>query len=201
MSDLIENDLPEDNDSGEVSIATLRQVAKYLGVPAQRSWSKEDYIQAIKLKQANNNVASLVLDGSGNAPKPGFARIIVHRDPTPGHRNTPIHVGLNGKMYQVPRGIEVEIEKEYINVLKDAVDEVLAEQDGTPGRGNATEVWQKQASYPFQVIAITPGDAYANKHDSRSQTYKVRKAFFDKFGQWPTDAELKDFKKNLYDKA
>lgn len=183
----------------ELNIATLRQVSKYLGISSQRSWGKEDYIKAIKQKQANHNVASLVLDGT-DAPAPGYARLIVHRDPTPGHRNTPIHVGLNGKMFQVPRGIEVDLPKEYINVLKDAVDEIL--QDNSDAKpGDTKETWQRQAAYPFQVLAITPGDAFANKMDSRSATYKVRKAFFDKFGQWPTDAELKDFKKNLYDKA
>ena len=200
MTDLIDNEDSSIEEASELSIATLRQVSKYLGIASQRSWSKEDYIKAIKQKQANHNVASLVLDGS-DAPAPGYARIIVHRDPTPGHRNTPIHVGLNGRMFQVPRGIEVDLPKEYIGVLKDAVDEVLQDSDADPRKGSTSERWQKQASYPFQIVGISPGDAFANKMDSRSASYKVRKAFFDKFGQWPTDAELKDYKKNLYDKA
>jgi|SRR5687768_17183538 len=199
MSDL-EKDDSHVEAMDELNIATLRQVAKFLGIASQRSWDKEDYIKAIKLKQANNSIASLVLDDS-NAPAPGFARIIIHRDPTPGHKNTPIHVGLNGKMYQVPRGIAVDIPKEYINVLKDAVYDVLRDEDGDPRLGTPKERWEETMSYPFQIQAITPGDAFANNRDSRSGTYKIRKAFFDQFGAWPTGAELTDYRKNVYEKA
>lgn len=183
MSEEITN---EENVVENLEIGELRKAAKALNIQAERTWTKEDYIRAIQKQQANGGVMNFLPNGK-EAPPPGYARVLIHRNPTPGHKNTPIHVGLNGTILQVPRGIEVDMPKEFISSLKDAVGKEMRETEG----GNFEEV--DSLSYPFQVIAITPGK-WVNRNDNRAAAFRIRKAFYEKHGVWPTQAELREFK-------
>ena len=53
---------------------------------------------------------------------------------------------------------------------------------------------ETRMSYPFQVLATTPGE-FVNSHDARAQAYKAKYKFFKEFGAWPTEGELKELKK------
>lgn len=175
-----------------VDIAQLRKVAKTLGITSQRDWGKVDYIAAIQAKQEALNVE--IAMGDSSAPKPGFARVLVHRDPTPGHKNTPIHVGVNGWIFQVPRGIEVDLPIMVINGLKDAIT-LVTRPKGEDQRGREIYGEEAQLSYPFQIVAITPG-VNVNRNDARSVTYERRETFWKKFGRWPTQGELDEAMKH-----
>lgn len=177
---------------GTVTIAQLRNVAKTLGILSQRDWGKGDYIAAIQAKQEQLNTEVVVDDTS--APKPGYARVLVHRDPTPGHKNTPIHIGVNGLIFQVPRGIEVDIPIMVVNALKDAIT-LVTRPKGEDSRGREIYGEEPQLSYPFQVVAITPGP-FVNRNDARAATYERKYAFFQKIGRWPTEGELQEAMKN-----
>lgn len=170
-----------------LDMASLRRAAKLLGISAQRDWGKEDFVRAIQDKQ-NQTEAEFVFENA-NAPKPGYARIIIHRDPTPGHKNTPIHTSVNGRIFQVPRGLEVDVPLPIVEALKNAVTIVTRrktdDDNGKPG----AFVDEPQMSYPFQVLQVTPGE-YTNPNDGRAASYERRKAFHDKFGRWPTAGEL-----------
>jgi hypothetical protein len=176
------------------TIADLRKIAKMFSIAASRDWDKSDYIEAIKRKQASNSVTSFVFD-SGKAPKEGYARIIIHRDATPGHKNSPVHLGFNGAIIGVPRGIEVDVPKPFIEILNNA-ETVTVEQASDATRDNPGGVYkdEKRPSYPFQVLAVSPGE-YVNPNDNRGGAYKKKKAFFDAYGNWPTDGELKEWGK------
>lgn len=179
----------------DLSIASLRSAAKALGITADRKWEKEDFVRAIKAKRQGDDVTKIVFDNSG-APAPGYARILVHRDPTPGHKNSPIHVGFNGQLYQIPRNIEVDVPKEFVESLANArTVQIRQEQDATRKNPGGVYKDEEQLSYPFQVLAITPGQ-WKNPHDSRAKSYAIRKQFNEEFGSWPTDGELKEYKKN-----
>lgn len=171
-----------------LSIAELRKAAKHLGITFQRDWTKEDYINLIKHKQAQ--AAHKYVFDKNIGPEPGFARIIVHRDPTPNHKNTPIHAGVNGKIYQIPRGLEVDVPLPVVEALNNAIT-IVTRQVGGESLDNPTGVYvdEPQMSYPFQVISFTPGE-FKNANDSRSANYERRYAFFMKFGRWPTAGEL-----------
>lgn len=184
MSEEITN---EENVVETLEIGELRKAAKALNINAERTWTKEDYVRAIQQHQADNKGILNFLPNGGNAPAPGYARVMVHRNPTPGHKNTPIHIGHNGTLLQVPRGIEVDMPKEFINALKDAIVKEMREVD------NGVFKEEDQLSYPFQVIAISPGK-WTNKNDNRAAAYKIRKEFFNKHGVWPTAGELREFK-------
>lgn len=174
-----------------LDIASLRKYAKLMRITAQRDWQREDYVAAIKTKQDAANVA-LVFDNS-TAPAPGHARIRIERDPTPGHRNSPVPAAVNGRIWLVPRGIEVDVPLPVVEVLKNSVSNQYRQVEG----GNASQpmgVFKEEEvrTYPFQVLAVTPGGAFLNPHDQRSANYERRLAFHKAFGRWPTDGELKE---------
>lgn len=210
-------------DLKDIHIGKLKQLAKSYGVKAQRDWKREDYLAAIKEQQeegvtpnftttatptrdeeeAERLIANYSLPvnrstaaaATGN-PKPGYARIILHKDPTPGHSNSPVEVGLNGRYYSVPRGIPVDIPIPYLGVLRDAV-QVITRQVREPDRDNLSGkvVEEEVLSYPYQIVALTPGGSFTNSHDQRSQSATRRKAFHTALGRWPTDGELLEWEK------
>lgn len=176
----------------QMSIAQLRAAAKFLGVTAQRDWRAEDFVRAIKNKQEQNTLTQYVFDGS-SGPAPGYSRVMIHRDPSPGHKNSPVPLGLNGRIIFVPRGIEVDIPTPFVGVLQNAqtgaMQEIEAGSLNSPG-GRFKETFA--TSYPFQVTAATPGGKFESQLDNRKASYERRKAFADVFGRWPTDGELKE---------
>lgn len=186
MTDLNEQSDVQDERSqidavDELDMANLRKVAKVLGISAQRDWSKEDFVRAIKVKQTSSETAvGLVFDNS-LAPKPGYSRIILHRDMTPGHKNSPVPAGINGRIFMLPRGVEIDIPTPLVEVLANARTTIMDET----GKESVTQ------SYPFQILAATPGK-FHNQFDGRAPGYERRYAFFQKFGRWPTDGELKE---------
>lgn len=167
----------------DLKIADLRKVAKMLGITAQRDWTAEDFVRAIKTRQEGSAVG-LVFDNS-LAPKPGYARIIIHRDMTPGHKNNPIHVGVNGLLFSIPRGVEVDIPEPHLKALQNARSLVTTQTDDNTSKDSMVQ------SYPFQVLAITPGK-FVNPSDGRAASYERRLAFNKRFGRWPTKGELEE---------
>lgn len=172
----------------DLSIGDLRKVAKHLGIASQRDWTKEDYIGVIKHKQ--EQASHRYVFDNNLAPAPGFARITLHRDPTPGHKNTPVHVGVNGKIYQIPRGVQVDVPLPIVEALNNAVTIVTRQvENESLDKPMGIYVDEPQLSYPFQVHSWTPGE-FKNMSDSRAANYERRLVFFNKFGRWPTAGEL-----------
>lgn len=186
---------------GKLDIAQLRALAKMFSIPSERNWTKEDYIRAIKRHADNSNMAQFVIDG-GQAPAPGYARVLLHRDPTPGHKNPPVHLTLNGHILQVPRGIEVDIPKDFVGVLNDAITVVTEQVSSDNETGGVTSkfVDEKRTSYPFQVIAITPG-TWKNYNDPRGPDAAARQACCDALGHWPTQGEFNEWSKQQIRKS
>lgn len=162
------------------TIGDLRSLAKSYGIKAERSWDRARFVEEIVKAQAagvapdftsvddeDNEAERLIAEYSTRtasngavptgAPKPGFARVIVHRDPTPEHSNSPIPVGLNGRMFMVPRGVPVDLPIPYLGVLKDASQHVVRQsKEPTPSNPEGVVVEEDILSYPFQIISLTP---------------------------------------------
>lgn len=200
----------------QATIGELRALAKFHGVKSEKTWKAEDYIKNIAAVLSDG---SLSFNASANedddwheelpeiadystAPKPagtkddkpapGFARIVIHKDPTPGHANSPVQVGLNGRIFHVPRGKEVDIPYPYIGVLKDAVNTIIS-QSKEPTSSNPAGEMKEEAmlTYPFQVVAVTPGGKFVNVMDQRGQIAVRKQAFADANQKYPaTTAEL-----------
>lgn len=181
------------NDNSEtiasVDFNDLKKFAKILNIKASRDWGKEDYIAAILAVQRANNIQVVVDE---NAPAPGYSRIMLHRDPTPKAKNNPIHLGVNGRLMQVPRGIQVDIPTEMVEVLENARTKALTEVDGPNGRPVFVET--ESISYPYQLIATTPGKSH-NRYDNRAEAFKIKQKCREAIKKWPTDGELKEWLK------
>lgn len=174
----------------KLDINSLRTFAKIQNIKADRSWTKEEFITALQAK-ANASTVGMVFD-SETGPKPGHSRILLHRDTSPGHKNSSVHVGVNGTIYAVPRGVEVDVPTYVVNALNDAQGIVTTHVEEQHGPGRYVENMQK--SYPFQIIAVNPGKV-ENRNDTRAREYAVRKACKDVIGKWPTHAELQEWQK------
>lgn len=173
----------------DLDIAMLRKAAKVLNIQAQRDWDKGDYVAAIKAKQEQKTAPDVVFD-SAQGPKPGHARIVLHRDPTPGHKNGPVQVGVNGRLLHIPRGIEVDIPIPHMRALESAKATITRQQQGS-SRENPSGLYKDEElmSYPFQLLAITPGE-FKNPTDSRTVQAVAAQKFADLFGRYPTGGEL-----------
>jgi hypothetical protein len=195
MADMIETNETKEDTVETLTIGQLRQYAKLLNIPSERNWTKDDYIGAIERMRSSKNTAEVVFnDGGASGPAPGYARIILNRDPTPGHANSPVQVGVNGELLHVPRGVQVDIPEPFMRALANATTRTSV-QTGNPSRDNPGGVFREEdtMSYPFQVIAITPANKpWRSKSDSRGAHYAMRLEFVEKFGRWPTDGELKE---------
>jgi hypothetical protein len=181
-----------DEELKDLDIGQLRKYATLNRVALTRDMNKQDIIDAIKTKAKDRDVLKIAEVGS--APKPGFARIILHRDPTPGASNRPIYVNANGYKCTVPRDIEVDVPIKVVHVLNDAKEQRKeldpdASMDERGGRRERT-VWVH--SYPFQLLAMTPGEdpRPSSSLKAKQAAYGPRVAFRDRFGRWPKRAEL-----------
>lgn len=184
---MAESDTQETLD--KIDISDLRRIAKLFGIKAERSWSTEDYVLAIKQLQEQGSADTVV---DANAPKPGYVRIELYKDLSPGHKNLSVPVGFNGNFIHIPRGIPVDIPKEFVSVLQDSRYKVFEKKEDDSGKEHYIEV--EKLSYPFQIIASTPGQAPL-AHDSRHAQAKELQKFVDKFGHWPTMGEFNEWKK------
>ena len=204
----------------------LKALAKQYGIAAQRDWKREDYVKQIKIAQGSPVVNAVPSVEAAPAPvaseadkeaallanyslpsqshkndsngelKPGYARIVLHQDPTPGHANSPVQVGLNGQFYHIPRGVEVDIPRQFVDVLIAAKQSVMRQKQEPSAANPAGEVvWEDIYSYPFQVIAVKPGNAFRSSIDQRGTMAKRREAFAQVIGKYPTTGELLEWEK------
>lgn len=172
-----------ENSLDHIDIGELRKAAKALKLPAERDWTKKDFIAAIQAKQ-RHTLEQIVLDSS-SAPAPGYARIYCHRSSAPKSRNLPIQLAVNGRIIQIHRGVELDVPIPYVELLRNANYKVKVDQ------GSGKFVDEVVMSYPFETRATTPGP-FLNSHDNRKANYVHRKKFFDKFERWPTHGELQE---------
>lgn len=176
-----------------LDIGQLRRAASLLGVKSEKTWTKDDFVKAIQAKQESDELMSAVFD-LNVGPAPGYSRVVIYRDPSPNHSNGPIHVVVNGRILGIPRGMEIDIPTPHVEVLKNAVSVSTESED--PNNKNAVFKEQSRMSYPFQVLASTPGP-FVNTNDARAAKYARRFAFFQMHGAWPTSGELKEHDKLL----
>lgn len=174
-----------------MDINQLRASCKLFSIPASKDWKKEDYLTAIrdKLKQVELITAAKALSDS-TAPKAGHSRITIHKDPSATASNSGVIAAVNGRIFIIPRGIEVEIPNPVLEVLKNSTTHHT--QNTNTNAKNMTEERFEHivaTAYPYTVHAVSDGP-YINPNDQRQKVYKLRLQFLAKYGKWPTGAEL-----------
>lgn len=195
MSNNEEEILGTPEDSGNallgMDINQLRASCKLFGIAASKDWKKEDYLRAIQEKVKHvEMITAAKADADKNAPPPGYSRIVVHKDPSPNSSNTAVPAAVNGRIFLIPRGVEVLLPNPVVEVIKNS--RTHSTQNTNPNAANmADERYEhvESVAYPYSVLAVTDGPYY-NANDQRIKTYRLREAFLAKFGKWPTTAEL-----------
>lgn len=182
----------------EMSINDLRKLATSYGIKASRDWVSEDFIEAInQRRQRHSAVADVVLDPN-KGPAPGKARIKIHNSQT--GSNHPIPVSVNNYFALIPRDVEVDVPLEVLESLRNSKTPVRA-KDPT-GRltadGKPAMVWKDVQSYPFDVLAMTPGVAMKNgvpmvRSSSNRAKHALKLKFREIYQRWPKRAEFKTF--------
>ena len=187
------------NESDELNLesmdlAKLRKYCSLYRIPISNTAEKEEIIEAIKAKSRTKDLAQVA--DTGNRPLPGWCRIEVHRDPTPGHANRPIYVAINGYRITIPRGTPVDVPIKIRDVLNDAREFKLVENQDEPLNSPKRYVRQAVMSYPFQVLDINPGpDPRPGYEQSKLAHYGPRAEFHKIFGRWPKRQELMEAQK------
>lgn len=179
-------------DFNEMPIAKLREYAKHMQIPMSRDAKKEELIDAIKHKLEGRTAAVLAEEG-GKVP-PGHAKIVINEDPTPGSKNFPIYMNVNGYQCTIPRGKEVIVPQRIVRALADAKVKRRQVQfiPDQYGREFPREVTVTVPSYPYQVLEMTPGEEPLTPAEIRKKvTFGPRKRYAELFGHWPRPAELR----------
>lgn len=181
----------------DLSIAALRKYAALYRLTVAKTSTKEDIINIIKQKRNSQDMALIVdEETAGSGPKPGWSRIQLHRDPTPGAENHPLYVGCNGYNIAIPRGVDVDVPNKVVGVLNDATEQRLVENYSAPSGSAERWSYQKQLSYPFSLIAMNPGpDPRPGYEKGKAAAHRPREKFRELFGRWPTHGELLEAQK------
>jgi hypothetical protein len=190
MSDNFETHAEQQNPE-DMSMQDLRKLATAYGIRANRDWNKDDFVAAINTRRnRHQSLANVVMDAN-RGPAPGYARISINN--TESGNNLPVPVSVNNLVLKIPRDIPVDVPLEVVEVLNNSK---------TPVRARNHEgqlVWKDVLSYPFQVLAYTPGVATRNgkpvvKGSSDPKNHSLREKFKEIYERWPKNAEFKEFK-------
>ena len=177
----------------DLDINELRKLATTVyRIVLTRDMSEADIRKAIEAKKKKSDYAELA-ELVGGAPKPGYARILVHKDPSPGASNRPVPLGINGYRIAIPRGIEVDVPIKVVGVLNDAKVSVLREDTSLAPNDPGRFKFESAHSYPFSLITMTPGpDPRPGYEQNREKQMRPRVKFRDKYGYWPRKEELRE---------
>ena len=181
----------ESVDLKNMEIGQLRQYAKHLRLPLEKTATKPEIVKAIEQK-LNGKTMPQLADATSKVP-PGYAKIKLLEDPMPGASNSPAFVNINGYMATIPRGVEVIVPMRVVRTLNDAVVNKRRQSMVTlpNGREEFRETSVKVPSYPFQILEMTPGEEPKTAlEEQKEKMMGPRKQYRNMFLRWPTRAEL-----------
>lgn len=180
-------------DLRSMEIGKLRQYASHLRVALAKTATKEDIVAAIERK-LNGRIVPEIAD-SNTAPPPGYAKIRVLEDPTPGSSNIPIYINANGYVATIPRGVDVIVPMRVVRTLNDATVRKRKQSivvDPATGRETFKETTVTTPSYPFQIVEMTPGPEVLTAHElNKKKTQGPRKRYREMFGHYPRPGDLR----------
>lgn len=185
MSELLSANLEE------MDIAKLRAYAKTMRIALAKTDTKPDIIKAIQSKLSGKSLAEIA--DHTTKLRPGTARIRLLEDPKPGSSNYPAFVSVNGYSVTIPRGVDVIVPLNIVEILNNAVVNQRRQTmvSGPNGREEFRETTVKVPSYPFQILDIQHGESPKSPLEKQKEKMMgPRRQFRDKFLYWPTRAEL-----------
>lgn len=173
------------------SIAEVRKAASTYKIKWTRDMTQEELLEAIK---ASLSASKFALTAVGDLPQPGWARILVHSDPTPNAPNRAVYVSVNDYAVLIPRDVEVDVPRKIVEALANSKSSKLKEDPSQPTNSPNRYRFVEVPNYPFSMVAYTPGPDPRGEYERNAAAAKrPRIAFRDKYGYWPkSDNELRD---------
>jgi hypothetical protein len=178
-------------DFSAMPIGKLREYASHFQIPLAKTATKDEIRQAIERKMGGKS-SPLLAAIDGKVP-PGHAKIIINEDATPGSKNFPIYMNVNGYEVTVPRGKEVTVPMRIVRTLNNAKVKRRSQMEVQDeyGRNVFKETTVTVPSYPFQVLEMTPGpEPLTPLEISKKKTMGPRRRYRALFGHWPRGHEL-----------
>ncbi len=175
----------------EMPIGKLREYASHMQIPLAKTATKDEIKNAIERKLAGRTSAVLA-SKDGKVP-PGHAKIIINEDPSPGSKQIPVYMNVNGYQCTIPRGKEVIVPMRVVRTLQQAVAKrkVQTEIQDEYGRTIPQDKVVAVPSYPFQLLEAVPGpEPLTALEIAKKKTMGPRQRYRDLFGRWPRHAEL-----------
>lgn len=175
----------------DMSIQDLRKYASHMRVAIPKTATKEDIIEALERKLDGRTMPEL--GGTGNTLKPGYARIRLQEDSTPGANNLPVYVNANGYQATIPRGVEVVVPMRVVRLLNDAKVNRRRQTmvSGSDGIERFKESTVTVPSYPFQVLEMNPGPEPLTSYEmGKKKNMGPRRRYRKLFGRWPKARDL-----------
>ena len=178
-------------DFANMPIGKLREYASHMQLVIPKTATKDEIRQAIERKLAGRT-AVILASTDGKVP-PGHAKIIINEDATPGSKNFPIYMNINGYECTIPRGKEITVPMRVVRALNDAKVKrpVQMETQDEFGRTIFRNTTVTTPSYPFQILEMTPGpEPLTNLEIQNKKREGPRKRYRAMFGRYPRPAEL-----------
>lgn len=175
----------------DMAIGTLRQYASHLRVALAKTATKAEIIKSIEAK-LNGKVVPEFAEPDAKV-KPGYAKIRLLEDGSPGASNYPVFLNCNGYICTIPRGVDVIVPQRVVRTLNDAVVHRKKQQIVSDNHGRETfkDVTTIVPSYPFQILEMTPGpEVLTSLEATKRRTMGPRNRYRAMFGRWPKQAEL-----------
>ena len=126
------------------------------GLNVNSKLAKHDLIENIQ-RASQKFGGNAEVSADANALKPGFARIKINKTET-NKQGRPVIVGLNGKQYSLPVGVEITVPMPLVEILNNAVQ---FQYEVDPALDNEL-VRREVHSYPFttlEMVAALPKEA------------------------------------------
>ncbi len=136
-----------------LAIADKHQLKYYglneLGISLSLTMSESTMRQRIVDHCAKNDIEqpSAVIPGGSTEDKKSYVKINIAKQDKPGG-SEPAFVGVQGVGYSIPRGLNIDVPKSVVEVLKNAKQDIVT-QDPEDGEIMHEEV----LTFPFQIVS------------------------------------------------
>lgn len=172
-------------------ISEVRKVASTYKIKWSRDMTQQELLELIAASLSSSKYAMTAV---GDMPEPGWARIIVHADPSPHASNNPLYVSVNDYSVLIPREREVDVPAKVAEVLANAKSAKLKEDPTQPLNSPKRYRFVESLNYPFSLVSHVPGPDPRDEYERNVEAARrPRVAFKDRYGYWPrSEEELRD---------
>lgn len=196
-----------------MTMSQLRHAAHAVyRVRIERNWSKSQIIDAIMraAERRESMIGVSPVPDTNDVIPPGKARIMILPDESKRNPREPVYVNINSHSFLIPRGVQVDVPVEVVEVLRnavvrgvDGVRPVDASYYNNSGDFADREAFSNTGdhdvySYPFQLFGMNPlpGDeSLLKERIPKEEVYRYKYAVL--YNTWPTDEELREFMKDV----